>query len=166
MSLNYSVCIDFGGASPPWGTPRGGAWTRLLGALATFKDRFGVWMRSRKVLTKSLVEVPTSRTGGNDRPRAVGRVKSDPTAGAWQLLMQGVADLVVSRFPRQTRSSSSTPGPTQRHSTSRPDRFAFLRHGRKGDVSFEQEATRRSRFPFPQRARQQAAPRLCLRRAS
>jgi hypothetical protein len=69
----------------------------------TSKDKLmGVLMRYRKTPPKSFVEIPDflarvveAEPAQSDAP------KPDPTARGWQLMMQGVANLVVSAFPRE-----------------------------------------------------------------
>src|SRR5205814_2146902 len=62
----------------------------------------GVFMRYPKAPPKSFVEVPDFLAPVvAAEPPTTGGVRPDPTARGWQLLMQGIANLMVSEFPRK-----------------------------------------------------------------
>ncbi len=69
----------------------------------TSKDKLkGALMRYPKAPPKSFVEVPDFLAPVvATEPAPPGGSKPDPTARGWQLLMQGVANLVMSEFPRE-----------------------------------------------------------------
>jgi len=67
----------------------------------TSKDKLmGVFLRYPKASPKSFVEVPDFLVPVvAAEPQSADGPRPDPTARGWQLLMQGVANLVVSEFP-------------------------------------------------------------------
>ena len=112
----------------------------------TSKDKLmGVLMRYRKVPPKSFVEVPDFLTAVvATEPAQSDASKPDPTARGWQLLMQGVANLVVSEFPRENGWSvvDTKPCPETLDKAGPNSIRILFGTDRKGDVAFEQKGGR------------------------
>src|SRR5262245_16870516 len=111
----------------------------------TSKDKLkGVLMRYRKIPPKSF-EVPDFLTAVvATEPAQSDAAKPDPIVRGWQLLMQGVADLVVSEFPRENGWSvvDTKPCP-ETLAQAGPDSIRILfGTDRKGNVAFEQKGGR------------------------
>jgi Alpha/beta hydrolase of unknown function (DUF900) len=109
----------------------------------TSKDKLvGVLMRYRKAPPKSFVEVPDFLTAVVvTEPAQSDASKSDPTARGWQLLMQGVANLVVSAFPRENGWSvvDTKPCPETPDEAGPNSIRILFGTDRKGSVAFQQK---------------------------
>jgi esterase/lipase superfamily enzyme len=109
----------------------------------TSKDKLmGVLMRYRKTPPKSFVEIPDflarvveAEPAQSDAP------KPDPTARGWQLMMQGVANLVVSAFPRENGWSvvDTKPCPETLDKAGPSSIRILFGTDRKGNAGFEQK---------------------------
>src|SRR5262245_8131755 len=111
----------------------------------TSKDKLkGVLMRYRKIPPQSF-EVPDFLTAVvATEPAQSDPSKPDPIVRGWQLLMQGVANLVVSEFPRENGWSvvDTKPCP-ETLAQAGPDSIRILfGTDRKGNVAFEQKGGR------------------------
>ena len=112
----------------------------------TSKDKLkGVLMRYPKAPPKSFVEVPDFLAPVvATEPPPPGGPKPDPTTRGWQLLMQGVANLVVSEFPRQNGWSvvDAKLCPETLDKAGPNSIRVLFGTDRKGNVAFEQKGGR------------------------
>jgi esterase/lipase superfamily enzyme len=109
----------------------------------TSKDKLmGVLMRYRKLPPKSFVEVPDFLTAVVEaEPAAADAPKPDPTTRGWQLMMQAVANLVVSAFPRENGWSvvDTKPCPETLDKAGPNSIRILFGTDRKGNVAFDQQ---------------------------
>jgi esterase/lipase superfamily enzyme len=112
----------------------------------TSKDKLmGVLMRYRKTPPKSFVEVPDFIARVVEaEPAHSDASKPDPTTRGWQLLMQSVANLVVSAFPRENGWSvvDAKPCPETLDKAGPNGIRILFGTDRKGSVGFEQKGGR------------------------
>src|SRR5215510_9454747 len=137
----------------------------------TSKDKLmGVLMRYRKTPPTSFVEVPDFLARGSSRAHPVRRAEAGSDnqrlaahdAGCRQSGRERVSPRKrLVRGGHQAVPGDAGQGRAEQH----PHPF---RHGSKGECCLQSErrTRRQSRFSLPQRAGQQAASRVCLRRAS